>query len=85
MIQHMKPFRSLLTGNFRFSNVDDFSLAREGVYVQVLLHDEGMEKNRTNQTRAGSVPNRIVPAPAGVVVVVVVPGVPEVAIVVIGV
>ena len=44
----------------------------------------GKESNKPN-TSPHSVPNRIVPAPAGVVVVVVVPGVPEVAIVVIGV
>jgi len=47
----MKPFRSLLTGNFRFSNVDDFSLAREGVYVQVLLHDEAKDGKRIEQTK----------------------------------
>ena len=44
----------------------------------------GKESNKPNTSRR-LVPNRIVPAPAGVVVVVVVPGVPEVAIVVIGV
>lgn len=47
----MKPFRSLLTGNFRFSNVDDFSLARQGVYAQVLLHDEAKDGKRIEQTK----------------------------------
>ena len=82
----MKPFRSLLR-NYQILKRGRLFTRREGVYVQVLLHDEAKDGKRIEQTKhvSGSVPHRIVPAPAGVVVVVVVPGVPEVAIVVIGV